>query len=31
MGKSRLSPPQRSDEANLINRLSDNHQLNQAQ
>lgn len=31
MGKSRLSPRQRSYEADLINRLSDNHQLNQAQ
>lgn len=31
MGKSRLSPRQRSYEADLINRLSDNHQLYQAQ
>lgn len=31
MGKSRLSPRQRSYEADLINRLSDNHQVNQAQ
>ena len=31
MGKSRLSPRQRSYEADLINRLSDNHQLSQAQ
>ncbi|TVQ12495.1 MAG: hypothetical protein EA368_03805 [Leptolyngbya sp. DLM2.Bin27] len=31
MGKSRLSPRQRSYEADLINRLSDNQQLNQAQ
>ncbi len=30
MGKSRLSPRQRSYEADLINRLSDNHQVNQA-
>ncbi|MGB3310888.1 MAG: hypothetical protein WBG32_16580 [Nodosilinea sp.] len=31
MGKSRLSPRQRSYEADLINRLSDNQRLNQAQ
>jgi hypothetical protein len=31
MGKSRLSPRQRSYEADLINRLSDNQQLHQAQ
>ncbi len=30
MGKSHLSPRQRSYEADLINRLSDNHQLSQA-
>jgi hypothetical protein len=31
MGKSRMSARQRSYEADLINRLSDNQQLNQAQ
>ncbi|WP_198807471.1 hypothetical protein [Leptolyngbya sp. BL0902] len=31
MGKSRMSSRQRSYEADLINRLSDNHQINQAQ
>jgi len=31
MGKSRMSSRQRSYEADLINRLSDNHQLSQAQ
>ncbi|NJL46394.1 MAG: hypothetical protein HC929_01315 [Leptolyngbyaceae cyanobacterium SM2_5_2] len=31
MGKSRMSSRQRSYEADLINRLSDNHQLTQAQ
>ncbi|MGB3199545.1 MAG: hypothetical protein WBA99_01505 [Nodosilinea sp.] len=31
MGKSRLSPRQRSYEADLINRLADNQRLHQAQ
>lgn len=31
MGKSRMSSRQRSYEADLINRMSDNHQLSQAQ
>jgi len=31
MGKSRMSSRQQSYEADLINRLSDNHQINQAQ
>ena len=30
MNRSRLSPRQKSYEADLINKLSDNHQLNQA-